>query len=341
METRMTVIAKIPQATTVTMQHPESMTWPEMMAMGEALVRTGFLPQHLKTGAQVAAVILTGRELGMPPMTAVRCLAIVKGKVVEAADSQLARFKGDGGRAAFSTLTATNAVLDLMHPNGDKHTEAFSIEDAKRAALSGDNWTKYPKAMLRSRCITAGLKSVGWQGAVGNYDPDEARAFADEPAAPAVVEAKPTKGPTPEQAEAVRDALKQLGITSGQRAYCNAIIEGPEGAAEYQQLVDELGVRAAKHRTAPTVLEQHEPEPPTAEEEVGQTRQSKSIEPPKESSRTQGDKIRDLLDKGGARETGARMRIVSEIVGRDVQALAALTEAEADLAIAALRGAKG
>jgi hypothetical protein len=96
--------------------------------------------------------------------------------VVESADSQLARFKAAGGRSQFEVLDETKAVLHLIHPNGDKHTETFTLEDAKRAGLaSNSNYSKFPKAMLRSRAITAGLKSVGWEGAVGAYDPDELR----------------------------------------------------------------------------------------------------------------------------------------------------------------------
>jgi hypothetical protein len=99
--------------------------------------------------------------------------------VTERADSQLARFKSCGGRAQFKELTEARAVLVLRHPNGDEHTETFTIEDAKRAGLaSNDNYAKHPKAMLRSRAITAGLKSIGWEGSVGIYDPDE---IADAP----------------------------------------------------------------------------------------------------------------------------------------------------------------
>ncbi|GEM_PF-3478362 len=158
----------------------------EMVAMGDQLVKTGFLPAHLRTGAQVAAVILTGRELGMEPMRAVRSLSLVKGKVVESADSQLARFKADGGRAQFKTLTDTEAVLWLRHPNGDEHTESFTMTDANKAGLSSnDTYRKFPKAMLRSRVITAGLKSVGWEGAIGNYDPEELKGTPLEVAEPA------------------------------------------------------------------------------------------------------------------------------------------------------------
>lgn len=151
----------------------EGVTFADLVSMGQELARTGFLPDHIKTGPQFAAIVMTGRELGMTPMRAVRSLQMVKGKVVEDAASQLARFKVAGGRATFLHLDETRAVLELTHPNGDKHTETWTLEDAKRAGLSGGMVGKFPKAMLRSRAITAGLKSLGWDGAVGAYDPSE------------------------------------------------------------------------------------------------------------------------------------------------------------------------
>ena len=145
-----------------------------LVSMGDQLRRTGFLPAHIKDGVSFAAIVLMGRELGMGTMAACRKLQVIKGTVTERADSQLARFKSAGGKAVFKELTESKAVLVLRHPNGDEHTETFTIEDAKRAGLaSNDNYAKHPKAMLRSRAITAGLKSIGWEGAVGIYDPDE------------------------------------------------------------------------------------------------------------------------------------------------------------------------
>jgi hypothetical protein len=149
-----------------------------LLDLSKELVPTGFLPDHIKTPGQAVAIILTGRELGMAPMRALRSLTLVKGKVSENADSQLARFKTDGGRATFSNLDEKGAILCLRHPNGDEHVESFTIEDAKRAGLlANQNWQKYPKAMLRSRVITAGLKSIGWEGGAGAYDPDEITPF--------------------------------------------------------------------------------------------------------------------------------------------------------------------
>jgi hypothetical protein len=151
----------------------EGVTFADLVSMGDQLARTGFLPEHIKNGPQFAAIVMTGKEMGMPPMRAIRSFYLVKGKVMEDASSQLARFKNNGGRATFDVLDETRAVLTLTHPNGDKHTETWTLEDAKKAGLLNGMVGKFPKAMLRSRVITAGLKSLGWEGAVGTYDPSE------------------------------------------------------------------------------------------------------------------------------------------------------------------------
>jgi hypothetical protein len=147
----------------------------ELIDAGSRMVKTGFLPDHIRTGEQFAAIVLAGREMGIPPMRAIRSLQIIKGNVTEKADSQLARFKEAGGRAVFEALDEARAVLHLTHPNGDTHTETWTVNDSRKAGLTGGMHGKFPKAMIRSRCITAALKSIGWAGAVGNYDPDELR----------------------------------------------------------------------------------------------------------------------------------------------------------------------
>jgi hypothetical protein len=180
-----------------------------LVSMGDALRRTGFLPSHIKDGVSFAAIVLMGRELGMGTMAACRKLQVIKGTVTERADSQLARFKSCGGRAQFKELSEGKAVLWLKHPNGDEHTETFTIEDAKRAGLaSNDNYAKHPKAMLRSRAITAGLKSIGWEGAVGIYDPDEI-AVSEAPAEPVIVRPRLEPGIEPTALQKARHAIQK------------------------------------------------------------------------------------------------------------------------------------
>lgn len=153
----------------------------EALFLAKALFASKLLPDWIKSPEAACFIIIAGAEFGMPPTRALRSLQVVKGKIIESADSQIARFKEHGGKATFSTLDDKAAELTLTHPNGDKHTERFSLEDAKRAGLlSNSNWSRYPRAMLRSRVITAGLKSLGWVDSAGVYDPDEAREIGGE-----------------------------------------------------------------------------------------------------------------------------------------------------------------
>lgn len=168
-----------------------SVGFTELQELAKALVPTGFLPEHIKTPGQAVAIILTGREMGVGPMQALRSIVMVKGKPTVAADLQLALFKNAGGKATFTELTEKRAVLTLTHPNGDKHTETFSMEDADKAGLlqSQPNYRKFPKAMLRSRAITAGLKSIGFEACAGAYDPDELAAVPANPTGEVIVDA--------------------------------------------------------------------------------------------------------------------------------------------------------
>lgn len=178
----------------------DGLSFDQLVAIGDKLVRTGFLPDHVKTGAQAAAIVMAGRELGMPMMRAIRSITLVKGNVTEDADSQLARFKTDGGKSKFTTLTTKGAVLWLRHPNGDEHTEEFGVDEARAAGLlSSTMYTKFPKAMFRSRAITAGLKSLGWEGGCSVYYPGEIPGTDRAPEARQVPEARPSPSPEVER----------------------------------------------------------------------------------------------------------------------------------------------
>lgn len=227
-----------PVTAVVTVDVTGGMSFTEMVRMGDELVRTGFLPDHIRNGAQFAAIVLDGRERGMLPMRAVRSLQMVKGKVLESADSQLARFKSDGGRAVFRKLDETGATLWLRHPNGDEHVEEWTPDDSKRAGLAGGNHGKFPKAMFRSRAITAGLKSVGWEGSTGTYDPSEFD-MADV-GAPSPQDLRATV--EPEQQQPAADHEKQALRAEISKRFDSLGVPPDDRAAEVERI---LGKRPA------------------------------------------------------------------------------------------------
>lgn len=136
------------------------------------LIESGFLPKGVNTPAKALAIIQAGQEMGIPPMTALRSIYIVEGKPTLSAELMVERFRARGGRIRWEESNDKRATVWIRAANGDEHTETFTIEDATKAGIGGkDNWKKYPKAMLRARCVTAALRALG--ETFGTNDLDE------------------------------------------------------------------------------------------------------------------------------------------------------------------------
>lgn len=160
----------------------------------------GFLPQHLRNEGEIVAVILAGRELGIPPMASIRGIKLVKGNVTLDAAMQLALMVRAGAKVTWlKDGRDGTAQLKLERVGQEPHTSTYSLEDARRAGLSGDNWTKHPAAMLRARCVTAAGKAFMPDVLAGVYLPDELP--SDEPAR------------THEAPENVLDAIAEAPVT--------------------------------------------------------------------------------------------------------------------------------
>jgi hypothetical protein len=145
--------------------------WTRELDGARMLMKSGLLPKEIKSPEAALFIILAGRDLGLSAVQSLRSIYVIQGKIEVAADMQLGLFHRAGGKSQWAALTNDRAVLILHAPwLVEPHTETFSLDDAKRAKLGGENWLKWPKAMLRSRAITAGLKSVGFDPTSGAYD---------------------------------------------------------------------------------------------------------------------------------------------------------------------------
>jgi hypothetical protein len=100
--------------------------------------------------------------LGLADYDAMSGLHIIKGKAVLAANLMAAAIKRSGKYDYRATCTDTECRVQFLGRDGGKWEPigdtSFTLDDAKRAGLGGDNWRKYPKAMLFARCISAGYK---------------------------------------------------------------------------------------------------------------------------------------------------------------------------------------
>lgn len=120
----------------------------------------GFVPDHLAGNADsIAAVVLTGIELGMGPMESMRGIHIVKGKPTMSSELMLARARKAGVKTRWLETTDRIARLAVTVPGDDAQVMAFSMEDAARAGIAGDMWKRYPANMLRARCVSNALRA--------------------------------------------------------------------------------------------------------------------------------------------------------------------------------------
>ena len=105
---------------------------------------------------------------------AVRKYHIIQGRPAKTAETMLAEFKQAGGKVEWHQLDNKIADATFISPDGDKIRIKWTLEDAKRAGLlNRDNWQKYPRAMLRSRVVSEGIRTIYPQIVLGVYTPDE------------------------------------------------------------------------------------------------------------------------------------------------------------------------
>lgn len=106
----------------------------------------------------VMMIMLSARELGIPPMQALNGgINIINGKVEISARMISALIRKAGHK--ISVKNSTNDVCVIVGErcdNGESITSSFSVEDAKRAGIfrSGGGWTKFPKDLCFARALS-------------------------------------------------------------------------------------------------------------------------------------------------------------------------------------------
>lgn len=167
-------------------------TFAELTSMAEMLSRSGLVPDALRgKPADVATIIMHGASLGIDAMASIRSIHCVKGKPVLSADLQVALcVRHDDVCESFRVVESTDEVAsyEAKRRGQEPVRLSWTKQQADRAGLSGDNWRKYPAAMLRARCAAALARAVFPDLVAGLYDPEELGAEA----APPPVDVTPT-----------------------------------------------------------------------------------------------------------------------------------------------------
>lgn len=132
----------------------------------------------VKNPQEAIALMLVAQAEGMHPATAARDYHVIQGRPALKADAMLARFQAAGGKVEWKDYTDEKVTGVFSHPQGGQLELTWTMQQAKSIGIAGkDNWRNYPRAMLRARCISEGIRSVYPGCVVGTYTPDEVEDF--------------------------------------------------------------------------------------------------------------------------------------------------------------------
>jgi hypothetical protein len=120
----------------------------------------------------------------------VRDYHIIQGRPSLKSETMLARFLASGGKVEWHALDDTKAVATFSHPQGGSIKLDWTIERAKQAGLANkDIWKGYPRAMLRNRLISEGVRTINPSIVQGVYTPEELENLTPELTAVSVEQA--------------------------------------------------------------------------------------------------------------------------------------------------------
>jgi hypothetical protein len=145
--------------------------------MAEAIAKSKLF--GIQTAEQALALGLLCQAEGRHPAEAARDYHIIGGKPSLKSEAMLARFQQAGGRVEWHDYTHEAVSGTFTHPQGGSLKVSWTIKDAERAGLtSNPTWRKFPRQMLKARCISEAVRGIYPGVLSGLYAPEEVQEFA-------------------------------------------------------------------------------------------------------------------------------------------------------------------
>lgn len=156
-------------------------------SIAESLARTSFVPRAMQgKPAEVTAAILTGREIGIEPMSALRSIDVIEGTPAMRAHALRGLVQAHGHAIWVEESTQTRAIV-AGRRKGEEQVQksTWTTARAERMGLIGkQNWKRMPEAMLIARAtaevcrLVAADVLLGIPYAVEELDDDRTEAPA-------------------------------------------------------------------------------------------------------------------------------------------------------------------
>jgi hypothetical protein len=152
-----------------------------MKEQATMLVRSGILPEAIKTPETAVAIMLKARELGIGPMEAFEGIHVIKGRPTVSPQLQLTLIYRSGLLQDMKVQPGPGrCTVTMVRRGGMSIVKTFSVDDAKRAGLAGkDVWKSYPEQMCQWRAVGYCADILFPDVTGGMYRPEEMGAVVD------------------------------------------------------------------------------------------------------------------------------------------------------------------
>jgi hypothetical protein len=337
-------------------------SWIQMMrpviALAGEISATEFVPKGLRNSpAAVTAAILYGREVGLPPMTALTQTHVIEGKPAMSAEAMRAMVLAAGHEIVIDQTTGAQCTMRGRRAGTDTWTSiTWTIDMAKAAGVGNKQvWKSYPRQMLQARATTELVRLIfpdvihGFRS-MEEFDQLDGAVVEDEDGntAPAASGSKVTRRRTTKKAAAspaaveapapsasVEDGPPLPGAddpapASGDLSSAGGDDGGPLGGGSGEDVASPVDDDQDVHDA---VLVEEPPLPLDDEAEpVAEVDEKPAAGP---STRAQHRMLFGALDVLGVGEDD-RHPVVSTLVGREISSFNGLTKAEASTLIETL-----
>lgn len=320
--------------------------WAASMAkageIGQALARTEFVPKSLRkndpgaTTAAVAAAVLTGKEIGMRPMAALRSIDVIEGTPALRVVALRALVLQAGHDIWVVESTQTRAIVSgLRRGSTHEQTSTWTLDRAKTAGLANKpNWRSHPGAMLIARATAEVARLIAPDVLLGlPYAAEE------------LVDGDVTDEPEPLEQDAPEPPKRRTAQRKTRRAAPRAVVDvplPPPAAAEVDEPDldddegDDSGNRNPENVTQPAD-DGDSPDRVEGSADAGDIEpeevQAELVEPddaqPDPVSLEQLQKMRTMFIRLGIARLDQRLRYVLDVIDREITGAAELTMIEA------------
>jgi hypothetical protein len=170
------------------------------------VANTALVPEPLRGKPdEVAAVILTGKEVGLDPMAALRSVAMIKGTPTFKAEALRGLVISKGHELWLEDSTTTRAIAAGRRAGSERIGRVtWTMDDAKRAGIGGQpNYQRYPREMLVARATAALARQMFADVVMGLVAAEELDEFIYN-GAPVAELTAPADAPKPEPKTSAR-----------------------------------------------------------------------------------------------------------------------------------------